>query len=118
MRAEAGHGHGSAVEGGLARFKLLQIEHQGNKARQTLGLAADGELKALLLLGFQVGVVGQDFGQRPNAGERRAQLVRHGVKELVLALVEGLELVVGGAQLVGEALELAALFLELAVGFQ
>ena len=44
--------------------------------------------------------------------------MRHGVQEFVLALVEGLELVVGCPQLVGEALELARLLLELAVGLQ
>jgi len=102
----------------LPRFELLQIQHQRNKPGQPLGLAPNGELEALLLFLPQVGVVGQNFGQRPDAGERRAQLVRHGVEEFVLAVVEGLELVVGGAQLFGEALELPALLLELAVGLQ
>ena len=115
---ELGHGHGLAGQRGLARLELLQVQHQRNQAGEALGLAADGELKALPLGLVQVGVVGQNFGQRPDAGERGAQLVRHGVQKLVLAAVQHLQLGVGVAQVVGEALQLAALLLQLAVGFE
>ena len=64
------------------------------------------------LPGVHVRVVEHQLGERADRGQRRAQLVGHRGHEVVLQVVEALQLLVGGAQLGGRALERARLLLE------
>ena len=85
-----------------------------DESGQTFVLARDDAQELGALVDSELGVVVQDLGEGADRGERRAQLVRHGRQELVLAPIEFLEAVVDVAQLLRRDLELVGLLLELA----
>ena len=90
---------------GMARLDLGHVQHLVHQPRQTLGLADDDGDELAALGRVHAGVVAHQLGQRPDRGERRAQLVRDRRHEVVLEPVQALELFIGRAQLAGGALQ-------------
>src|SRR6266705_1916431 len=96
-----------------AGLYLGEVQHLVDEAGEPLGLLDDDPEKLRALALFEAGIVIEDFRERTDRSERRAQLVRHGGDEVVFQAVELLQSLVRAAQLVGRRLELPRFLLQL-----